>query len=164
MSKTRRQFLTRASLGVAAVGAGCSRKAQVPGELPPGAPPAFGTAPDVGPDVSPATFAQAEKLVQFDLTAPERDQAAGNWRKTMAPLYEGRRGPRKYALDAATAPATLWNPASIAHRPSRDEVRFIRSRGEPLPVPAKDDDIAFATVTQLSRWIEARKLTSERLT
>ena len=31
-------------------------------------------------------------------------------------------------------------------------------------LPASDDDIAFATVTQLSRWIESRALTSERLT
>src|SRR4030095_14921874 len=32
------------------------------------------------------------------------------------------------------------------------------------PVPSNDDDIAFAPVTQLSRWIEARRLSSERLT
>ena len=34
----------------------------------------------------------------------------------------------------------------------------------PRPLPANDEDIAFAPVTQLSRWIEQRKLTSERLT
>src|SRR5207244_7721593 len=33
-----------------------------------------------------------------------------------------------------------------------------------ISLPASDEDIAFATVTQLSRWIEQRKLTSERLT
>jgi Asp-tRNA(Asn)/Glu-tRNA(Gln) amidotransferase A subunit family amidase len=31
-------------------------------------------------------------------------------------------------------------------------------------MPSKDEDIAFANVTQLSQWIETRKLTSERLT
>jgi Asp-tRNA(Asn)/Glu-tRNA(Gln) amidotransferase A subunit family amidase len=31
-------------------------------------------------------------------------------------------------------------------------------------LPANDEDIAFASVAQLSRWIEQRKLTSERLT
>jgi Asp-tRNA(Asn)/Glu-tRNA(Gln) amidotransferase A subunit family amidase len=31
-------------------------------------------------------------------------------------------------------------------------------------LPANDEDIAFASVTQLSRWIEQRNLTSERLT
>ena len=40
----------------------------------------------------------------------------------------------------------------------------MRSRSEAVPLPANDADIAFAPVTQLSRWIEQRKLTSERLT
>jgi Asp-tRNA(Asn)/Glu-tRNA(Gln) amidotransferase A subunit family amidase len=46
--------------------------------------------------------------------------------------------------------------------PERD--RFIRSRVDPGPLPANDEDIAFAPVTQLSSWIETRTLTSERLT
>ncbi len=33
-----------------------------------------------------------------------------------------------------------------------------------MPLPPADDAIAFAPVTQLSRWIESRQLTSERLT
>jgi hypothetical protein len=32
------------------------------------------------------------------------------------------------------------------------------------PLPARDADIAFGPVTQLSRWIETRQLSSERLT
>jgi len=50
----------------------------------------------------------------------------------------------------------------IDARPSRD--RFVRSRSEPAPLPASDDAIAFAPVTQLSRWIESQHLSSERLT
>jgi Asp-tRNA(Asn)/Glu-tRNA(Gln) amidotransferase A subunit family amidase len=42
--------------------------------------------------------------------------------------------------------------------------RFIRSRVDPGPLPAKDEDIAFAPLVQLSRWVEQRKLSSERLT
>jgi Asp-tRNA(Asn)/Glu-tRNA(Gln) amidotransferase A subunit family amidase len=34
----------------------------------------------------------------------------------------------------------------------------------PGKLPARDDEIAFASVSQLSRWIETRQLTSERLT
>ena len=41
---------------------------------------------------------------------------------------------------------------------------FIRTPDPNQPLPARDEDIAFAPVTQLSRWIETRKLTSERLT
>ena len=41
--------------------------------------------------------------------------------------------------------------------------RFVRSTADGVPLPSADDDIAFAPVTQLSRWIESRQLTSERL-
>ena len=36
--------------------------------------------------------------------------------------------------------------------------------GDPGPLPGDDAAIAYAPVTRLSRWIESRKLTSERLT
>jgi Asp-tRNA(Asn)/Glu-tRNA(Gln) amidotransferase A subunit family amidase len=42
--------------------------------------------------------------------------------------------------------------------------RFIRSSAPVPPLPAKDEDIAFAPVTHLSRWVQQRKITSERLT
>jgi Asp-tRNA(Asn)/Glu-tRNA(Gln) amidotransferase A subunit family amidase len=42
--------------------------------------------------------------------------------------------------------------------------RFVRSQADGVSIPAKDEDIAFATVTQLSRWIESKQLSSERLT
>src|ERR1039458_4978179 len=68
MAKSRRQFLNRASLALMASAAACRRAAQTSAVPPPGAPPAFGTAPPVGPEVSPATFAEAEKLVQAGLS------------------------------------------------------------------------------------------------
>jgi len=128
----------------------------------PGAPPAFGTAPDAGPVVSTATFAEAEKLVQFELSGSERETAAGNWRSSMAPLYERRVGPRK--VFPSVAPAARWDPASInqAGGPGRD--RFVRAANPQRPLPANDEDIAFAPLSQLSRWMETRQLTSERLT
>ena len=125
----------------------------------------FGTAPAAGPAVSPATFADAEKLTQTPLTAAERAMAAASWPKTMAPLLERRVGPRKVALPATLAPATLWRPAPAARAavgPATD--RFVRSTTDAGPLPASDDDVAFAPVTHLSQWIERRQLTSERLT
>jgi Asp-tRNA(Asn)/Glu-tRNA(Gln) amidotransferase A subunit family amidase len=66
-------------------------------------------------------------------------------------------------LEPEVAPATRWDPAlSGEPGPARD--RFLRSRDDGGPLPARDDDIAFAPVTKLSRWIERRQLTSERLT
>jgi Asp-tRNA(Asn)/Glu-tRNA(Gln) amidotransferase A subunit family amidase len=166
MSNSRREFLNRAPALLMAAAAACNKPTapSQAGAPPAGAPPAFGTAPDVGPPVAPTTFAEAEKLVQFALTDAERETAAGNWRKSMAPLYERRTGPRKFAPPSSVAPATRWDPMlpGIAPGPARD--RFVRSTGAPDPLPADDAQIAYAPLWRLSRWVEARKLSSERLT
>ncbi|MGC1647641.1 MAG: amidase [Candidatus Sulfotelmatobacter sp.] len=169
MAKSRRQFLTVTSMGILGAAAvlrsqGQNAAQQNPADLPPGAPPAFGAGPAVGPEVSATTFAEAEKLVQFEMTPAERVVAADSWRKTMAALYERRTGPRKLALPTTIAPATRWDPILPGQKSGPERDRFIRSWIDPGPLPARDEDIAFATVTQLSRWIETRKLTSERLT
>jgi Asp-tRNA(Asn)/Glu-tRNA(Gln) amidotransferase A subunit family amidase len=164
MSNSRRRFLATTSLGL--LGAAMARRstAQTVSNLPPGEPPAFGTGPAVGPEVSPSTFAEGEKLVRVQLTESERGMAADSWRRTMASLYERRTGPRKVELDATLAPASRWDPVlpGLKLRPQQD--RFLRSQFDPGPVPSRDEDIAFASVAQLSQWIEQRKLTSERLT
>jgi Asp-tRNA(Asn)/Glu-tRNA(Gln) amidotransferase A subunit family amidase len=170
---TRRQFLIRAPLGVAAAVAACrgqqgEQRAAAPGagspSATPGAPPTFGSAPPVGPEVSPSTFAEAEKLEQVTLTAAERAMAAASWPKSLAPLLERRVGPRKVKLEAAHAPATRWNPVLAASDAGPRENRFVRAAGDPGPLPADDDAIALAPLTQLSRWVEQRRLGSERLT
>jgi Asp-tRNA(Asn)/Glu-tRNA(Gln) amidotransferase A subunit family amidase len=165
MPKSRREFLTQTSLGVfaaATVPLASPLNAQQPDT--PGRPPAFGTAPAAGPEVTPNTFAEAEKLVQVEMTPADRATAAANWRMQMAPLYELRVGPKKFAFEPTLAPATLWNPIIPGTTRLPSENRFIRDRKAPTPLPANDEDIAFATVAQLSRWIESRQLTSERLT
>jgi Asp-tRNA(Asn)/Glu-tRNA(Gln) amidotransferase A subunit family amidase len=130
----------------------------------PGAPPAFGTAAEVGPGVSVATFVEAEKLVQAPLTDIDRATAAGNWRRSMAALYERRTGPRKVALEDGVAPYSTWNPVLPGQSRGGERDVFVRTATDPGPLPATDVEIAFAPVTKLSRWIETRKLTSERLT
>lgn len=167
MPGSRREFLTYTSLGMLA--AAMQAEAQTPAgqaqQLPPGAPPAFGTAPPVGPEVSPATFADAEKLVQLEMTGDDRATAASNWRMQMAPLLERRTGPRKIELESTLAPATQWNPSLPGSvQPKRGSDRFVRSNDAGLPLPATEEAIAFAPVFQLSRWIESRELTSVRLT
>ena len=173
---SRRQFLIRAPLGFLAASAACrndvksptprSTQSTPPTSAPPatpGAPPTFGMGTAAGPAVSASTFAEAEKLAQVTMTAEERQQAADSWRKSIAPYLERRTGPRKLDIAATDAPATLWNPMlpGVAAGPSRD--RFVRSKSE-APLPASDEAIAFAPVTELSSWIESRQLTSQRLT
>ncbi|MFL5617514.1 MAG: amidase family protein [Gemmatimonadaceae bacterium] len=168
---TRRQFLIKAPLGLAATVVACRGDQPQSGSAPagtpatPGAPPAFNTAPPVGPEVSPATFAESEKLMQVTMTPAQREMASRSWRTSLAALFERRTGPRKLALEDTLAPATRWTPD-----PSRESVSpmttsgFIRSTGPDVPLPSSDADIAFAPVVQLSRWMETKKLTSERLT
>ena len=126
---TRRQFLITAAMGTVSVAA-CQRQQQATSSAAPptpGAPPAFGTAPGTGPDISPSTFAEAEKLVQVTMTDAERQMAAGNWRRMMAPLVERRVGPRKVALDPDVAPATRWDPRITGASTGPATDRFVRS-------------------------------------
>jgi Asp-tRNA(Asn)/Glu-tRNA(Gln) amidotransferase A subunit family amidase len=127
-------------------------------------PPAFGAGPAVGPEVSPTTFAEAEKLVQVQLEASERAIAAKSWRSNLAAMYERRTGPRKVVIEATAAPYSQWNPVLPGRPGGPAQDRFVRSPGDALPLPSSDAEIAYAPVTKLSRWIEQRKLTSERLT
>ena len=48
--------------------------------------------------------------MQVTMTPAERQQAADSWRQSLAPYLERRTGPRKVAIAATDAPATLWNP------------------------------------------------------
>ena len=170
---TRRQFLITAPMGVLAATAACRQEtagpapttsSSAPASPTPGTPPAFGTGVASGPPVSASTFAEAEKLMQVTMTPAEREMAAASWRRSLAPLVERRVGPRKVALDPDVAPATLWNPVLPGQSagPTRDV--FVRSRDAATSVPANEADIAFAPVTELSRWIERKQITSERLT
>jgi Asp-tRNA(Asn)/Glu-tRNA(Gln) amidotransferase A subunit family amidase len=164
MSKSRRRFLKTTSLGLLGAATALRSSAQTVTNRPPGEPPAFGTGPEVGPEVSTATFAEAEKLVQVQLTEAERSMASASWRRTMASLYERRTGPRKLALESTLAPATRWDPVLPGIKVLTKQDRFVRSHNDPGPLPSRDEDIAFSSVTQLAQWIEHRKLTSERLT
>ena len=168
---TRRKFLIQAPLAalvgtVAFKHSFTTAEAQTPSPTPTtaGAPPTFGTGPGSGPPVTTQTFAEAEKLMQVTMTPAERQQAADTWRTSLAQYLERRTGPRKVAIKDTEPPATLWNPMlpGIPALPIRDQ--FVRSKLTSVPFPSSDDDIAFAPVTQLSRWIESRKLTAERLT
>ena len=172
MTASRRKFLALGSMGALAAALPeslASQAGQAPGQQPqnqstPGAPTAFGTSPAVGPQVSTETFAEAEKLVRVEMTVADRAQAAGNWREAMAGLYELRTGPRKLALEDSLSPASVWNPAIPGITLKPQPKFFVRSADSNTPLPTNEEAIAYASVAQLSRWIEARKLTSTRLT
>jgi Asp-tRNA(Asn)/Glu-tRNA(Gln) amidotransferase A subunit family amidase len=169
MSNSRRQFLATSCAALVGASAVAGPQAAAPASAPqapppPGSPPAFGTAPAVGPEVSAATFAAAERLVQVELTAAQRTQAARNWRNSMAALYERRSGPRKVALGTELTPYSTCTPLGPAPSTSARPERFVRSARAAGALPTTDAAIALAPLWKLSRWIEARQLSSERLT
>lgn len=169
MAKSRRDFLKQGSIGLAAAAIGCKEKPKRAAAKPqppptPGAPPAFGTAPAVGPEITAGTFSEAQKLVVEELSPAEKTEAAENWRQAMAPLYERRVGPRKVSLELGLAPWSRVEAVQPGQQAGPERDRFVRSKGEAEPLPQKEEDIAYAPVTQLSHWIQSRKLTSTRLT
>ena len=167
MSKSRRQFLSTSAFSIASVMAASrateALAADAGRDAVPGATPAWGTAPGVGPAVSPATFAEAEKLAQVQMSATERTLAANTWRSLVAPYLEFRVGPNKLALDATVSPATVWNPMLPTVKRPGAKARFVRTKSAEA-LPTRDEDIAFASVSALSRWVQSKALTSERLT
>ncbi|MGA8707450.1 MAG: amidase [Steroidobacteraceae bacterium] len=171
MTGSRRDFFAAASaalLGSAASG----RAAETPvpdssagsANAPPGSPPAFGTAVPVGPEVTAETFRQASKLVQIEFTDGELSEAASNWRDGLASIYERRTGPRRVVLEDSVAPYSQVSPVLPGWRRRTTADRFIRSGADVGELPSSDAAIAYAPVWKLSRWIESRRLSSERLT
>src|ERR1043166_10055519 len=144
---TRRQFLISAPLGLLVTAACRTETPQTNTQATPttaGAPPTFGTGQGAGPVVTPATFAEAEKLMQVTMTDAERKQAADSWRQSMAPYLDRRTGPRRVAIDPVDAPGTIWNPALPGVPIGGPRDRFVRSAAPVPPLPAGDDDTAFA--------------------
>ncbi|MBW4037772.1 MAG: amidase [Acidobacteria bacterium] len=195
MARSRREFLAKGSMGmvgamVATKVAGAEQastgtQAQAAPEMMggpqavPGAPGAFGTAPATGPEVTAGTFKEAEKLVQVEMSPKDMAEAAGNWRQSMAAVYERRVGPRKLPIPEGIAPATVWNPmmpiaqgaegTAVETKAEASDRTVLRGSVGPgprgvEPLPGSDEDIAYAPVTQLSDWILLRQITSERLT
>jgi Asp-tRNA(Asn)/Glu-tRNA(Gln) amidotransferase A subunit family amidase len=173
MSSSRRQFLASSSLAaLAAAFESSSLRAQAapgsqvpPNQQPtPGPPSAFSNGSVAGPIVTADDFAHAEKLVQFEMTEAERDEAAVNWRAQMAPLYELRTGPRKLEFPQSVAPAAVWNPILPGLQLQEGNGTFVRSAAAAKALPTSDEEIAYAPVTLLSQWIHAKAITSERLT
>jgi Asp-tRNA(Asn)/Glu-tRNA(Gln) amidotransferase A subunit family amidase len=111
--------------------------------------------------IAAATFAEAEKLAGVEFTDQERTMMA----KTIGEQLNFARSRVKHGfLPNDLAPALRFDPRLPGVTFANGSSSISRSREEPGPLPESDEDIAFAPVAQLSRWIEQRRLTSARLT
>ncbi len=108
------------------------------------------------PKLDPADLAAAERVFGIERTPAEREQSAdllGAFRER----FERRR--------ALPLPNDLPRALTFeVHPRPTGPSRVVRSSAPAPPLPSKDEDIAFAPLTSLSRWIERRALCSARLT
>ncbi len=109
--------------------------------------------------VTTHTIREAERVAGVEFTEAEREQILLGLPLPLA-LYERR---RRVALPNHLAPALRFDPRLPGTELAREE-RCVRSHEDPGPLPSRDEDLAFAPLTRLSRWIEGRALTSTRLT
>jgi Asp-tRNA(Asn)/Glu-tRNA(Gln) amidotransferase A subunit family amidase len=144
--ESRRSFLaTGAAATAAAVIPASSGRAQ--------------DAPASRADLSPATITEAEKLAAVEFTESERAMIVETIGDRIA-LFRRR---REFALGNDMAPATVFDPRlpGVTYDVT---ARFERSTREAGHAPTAGEDIAYAPLWKLARWIETREITSEQLT
>lgn len=110
--------------------------------------------------IAEETIAAAERLLGIAYTARERAQMRGNLDGQIASAVARR----ALSFGNAEPMAMRFDPRLPGFAMPHGASRLVRSRGAPPPLPASDEDIAFAPVRDLSRWIASGALTSTRLT
>lgn len=175
--------------GALAIGGGAVAKggsAKIPG-VPLGQPEEEETESGVVAE----TIREAQKLIGIEFTAEEREGIARGFGRAVrgyerrrerslenglgpAMVFDAREAAGEVRTDGAGGGPEESRRENESHLPkwlrpppdggSPEAVTFVRSADSGAALPASDEDIAFATVTQLSRWIESGAITSERLT
>jgi len=164
--KSRRRFLAEGALALAGVAAGASGEARAApdaGTKPSGTGSIFSGTPGEGggpggPTVTPDDFAHAEKLMRVNMTPEQRTLAADSWNLTVGPFFARRDFPL-----GDEAPGLVWNPVLPRTGRMPKKNRVVRSSWTSRK-PPPDDELAFAPVHALAHWVQARQVSSVRLT
>jgi len=100
----------------------------------------------------------AEALLGIAYTAPERALMLDN----LTPQIAAAKARRAVTLPATLAPATRFDPRLPGFvMPAAGDFVWAPAAA---PLPARDEDIAFAPVSQLAGWIKSGALSAARLT
>lgn len=110
-------------------------------------------------EITAGMIAAAEALTGVDYTPAERAQMLDNLEGQIAQA----RARREVALANSVPMALRFDPRLPGFAMPHGASTLTLSAGH-APLPEADEDIAFATVSDLSRWIAAGQLTSTRLT
>ncbi len=164
--KSRRRFLAEGALALAGVAAGATGEARAApdaGTKPSGTGSIFSGTPGEGagpsgPAVTADDFAHAEKLMRVSMTPEQRTLAADSWNLNIGPFFARR----DFSL-GDESPGMVWNPnlPGTGRMPKKN--RVVRSSWTSRRPPT-DDELAFAPVHALARWVQARQVSSVRLT
>ena len=112
------------------------------------------------PPITIETIEAAERIVGVTYTCAERELMVDN----LDGQIEAARARRALTFENHVPPASCFDPRLPGFRAPPPQVPIRGSAAEPGPLPDSDEDIAFAPVTSLSRWIARGELTSRRLT
>jgi len=165
--KSRRRFLAEGALALAGVAVAGSKEAAAAPDAGVSAPtgssifsgtPGAATA-EAGPPLTTGTFVEAEKLMRVTLTPEQRTQAAESWDGNFGAFFDRR----KFKLTDDDGPALLWNPVLKGTGRMPKQSKVVRSAWTPRKPPG-DEDLAFAPVHLLSRWVQSRQVSSRQLT
>jgi Asp-tRNA(Asn)/Glu-tRNA(Gln) amidotransferase A subunit family amidase len=141
---TRRRFLSSAVLVAGAAGLHSASS-----ETPPSGVPC----------ITARTIAEAEKLFSVQYRPEQRETIVA----TMAEQLAWVKARRKVNLSTELVPAMVFCPLLPAAALGPRHERLVHTT-KARDVPQEDVDIAFASVAELSNWIEQRQLSSTRLT
>ena len=111
------------------------------------------------PQITADTIAAAERLLGVDYTPQERDQMIGNLQGQIASAIARRTVPLANSVPMALRFDPRLPGFAMPH--AQSDLRLTKRA---TPLPALDEDIAFAPVTDLAQWVASRTLTSHRLT
>ena len=111
-------------------------------------------------EISTETVAAAERLAAVEFTPAERAQMLGKLDEQV-----GRaRARRAFEPANGLGPAVVFDPRLPGVALAPNDGGFQPSKQKPPPLPARDEDIAFAPVTALGGWLRRGEITSTRLT
>ena len=106
------------------------------------------------------TVEAAERIAGVTYTRAERELMVDN----LDGQIEAARARRALTFENHVPTASRFDPRLPGFRAPPPQAPIRGSAAEPGPLPDSDEDIAFAPVTSLSRWIARGELTSRRLT
>ncbi|MCH8111906.1 MAG: amidase, partial [Proteobacteria bacterium] len=111
-------------------------------------------------NITTETIAAAERILGIDYTPAERTLMLDN----LDGQIEAAQARRKLIFPNDLPPASRFDPRLPGAPPPPPQRPLVRSPHEAGTLPDSDEDIAFAPVANLSRWIESGAITSRRLT